>query len=216
MKASAFAARARVRPASAVTSRPAAAACSSALHRGRQRVPGRRPDRAVLGPDQVLGLRAPWQQLRVEQQPAGAELVEQAGGLGRGAEPGQQLLGEGGAEERAPRPVQIAPVAVARAEPLARDLLVPADQGDRTRAHVLLLAYDRVHAVGAVGVEGLVGVLEQAWPGRRRDRAHRRRQVQQPARVDGEPAHHLERGGRVLLPDRYSVRTVMSRPCADQ
>ena len=33
-------------------------------------------------------------------------------------------------------------------------------------------------------------------------RGHRRRQIDQPAGVDGEPAHHLERGRRVFFTDR--------------
>ena len=54
-----------------------------------------------------------------------------------------------------------------------------------------------------VGVrrEGLVRVLEQVVAARGRDRGHRRREVGEPARVQGEPAHHLERAGGVLLLD---------------
>ena len=42
-------------------------------------------------------------------------------------------------------------------------------------------------------------------------RRHRRRQVDQPPRVGGEPAHHLQRGGGVLLPDRHRSRAGASR-----
>ena len=46
------------------------------------------------------------------------------------------------------------------------------------------------------------GCSRRPVAGARRARRHRRRQVQQPARVDRESAHHLERGRRVLLGDR--------------
>ena len=48
---------------------------------------------------------------------------------------------------------------------------------------------------------GLLRVLEVAVEGRGRHRRHGRRQVDQPPRVHGEPAHDLEGGGRVLLGD---------------
>ena len=102
------------------------------------------------------------------------------------------------------RPVRVhtAPSASPGAPNRARGRVeVAADERDRPRAHVLLLAHHLVDALGPVGVERLVRVLEQLRAVRGRDRAHRRRQVEQPARVDREPAHHLERGRRVLLPD---------------
>jgi hypothetical protein len=43
-------------------------------------------------------------------------------------------------------------------------------------------------------------MFEQVRPDRGGDRARRRGQVEQPARVDREPAHQLQCGGRVLLP----------------
>ena len=46
-------------------------------------------------------------------------------------------------------------------------------------------------------------MLEQAIARRRGDRAHGRRQVQQPARVDREPAHHLQGGRGVRVADAH-------------
>ena len=72
---------------------------------------------------------------------------------------------------------------------------VPADQHHGAGAHVLLLAHHVLDAVGAEAGERLRGVLEQTGLRRGRRRAHRRRQVEQPVRVDGEAAHHLQRRG---------------------
>ena len=47
----------------------------------------------------------------------------------------------------------------------------------------------------------LVGALEPLALGRGGAGGHRRRQVDQPARIDGEPAHHLERREAVLFGD---------------
>ena len=119
--------------------------------------------------------------------------------LGGGPQPLDQLRGQLGGEERAAGPGPDRTERVARcAEPGARRLEVPADQGDRPRAHVLLLAHHRGHTVGSVRLERLGRVLQQPGLRRGRHRAHGRRQVDQPARVDREPAHHLQRRRGVL------------------
>ena len=64
---------------------------------------------------------------------------------------------------------------------------------------MLLLTDHRRDAVGTEPGERLLGVLEHVRPLRRRGRRHRGRQVDQPARVDGEAAHDLERRRGVLL-----------------
>lgn len=66
---------------------------------------------------------------------------------------------------------------------------------------MLLLHPDRVDALAPVVRERIVRVLEVVGARGRRDGAHRRRQVRQPARVDGEATHHLERTGGVLGAD---------------
>ena len=110
-----------------------------------------------------------------------------------------------GGEERAPGAGEHPPVAL-DPEALARDRAVAADEDHRARAHVLLLADHLRDALAPVLGERLVRVFEEALAGARRGRRHRRRQVDQPARVDREAAHHLERGRRVLLADRHRAR----------
>ena len=166
MKASALAARDRVLASSADTSSPAAAACSSTETAAGSAAAGGRPDGGVLVPQQLLGLGRPGQQLRVEQQPGGAELVEQAGRLGGGAEPVNQLGGPRLVEERpAGAGPHRAERVAGRAEPGAGRVEVTADERDRPRPHVLLLAHHLVDALGPVGVERLVRVLEQIRAG---------------------------------------------------
>ena len=201
MKASALAARDRVlasrrtrrarpRPPAPAPRPPPAARC------GRPRPPRR------TGP---AAAARPWPTTAAAPRRAAArsaELVEQAGRLGGGADPVDELRGLRLVEERpAGAGPHRAERVAGRAEPGPRRVEVTADERDRPRPHVLLLAHHLVDALGPVGVERLVRVLEQIRAGGGRDRAHRRRQVQQPARVDREPAHHLERRGRVLLPD---------------
>ncbi len=101
--------------------------------------------------------------------------------------------------------VRIAPVAPRRVDPEAarRHPLVAAGDDDRARAHVLLLADDALDAVAAVRGEGLGRVLEHPRHLGGGRRGHRRREVDQPARVGGEAAHHLEGGSGVLLTDRH-------------
>lgn len=79
---------------------------------------------------------------------------------------------------------------------------VAAHDGHGPGAHVLLLADELGDAVAAVGREGLGGVFEEVRAVGGGRGGHGRRQVDQPAGVDGEPTHHLERGGGVLGPDR--------------
>jgi hypothetical protein len=63
---------------------------------------------------------------------------------------------------------------------------------------VFLLADDGADVGAAVVGEGLGGVLEQAGALAGLARRHRRREVDEPARVDGEAAHDLEGGGAVV------------------
>ena len=55
-------------------------------------------------------------------------------------------------------------------------------------------------------------MLQQALDGRRGARGHRRRQVDEPARVDGEAGHRLERGGAVLRADRHASGDARVQP----
>ena len=67
---------------------------------------------------------------------------------------------------------------------------------------MLLLAHHPRHAVAPVGGQRVGRMLEQPRAAAGRHRRHRRRQVDQPLRGDREPAHHLQRGRRVLFRDR--------------
>ena len=184
--------RARPRPpARAPRRRPGSAARAAA------------PDRRVLVPQQLPGLGAPGQQLGVEQQPGRCRARRTGRPSRRRRAAGRRAARCSGSVEE--RPAGAGPHraerVTGRAEPGPGRVIVTADERDRARAHVLLLAHHLVDAVGPEGVERLVRVLEQVRAGRGGDRAHGRRQVEQPARVDREPAHHLQRGGRVLLAD---------------
>ena len=63
----------------------------------------------VLVAEQVGGLEVPGQELGVQEEPLGAELVEQAGLVGGGAELGEEGLGLLGGKKGRPVRVQIAP-----------------------------------------------------------------------------------------------------------
>ena len=80
----------------------------------------------------------------------------------------------------------------------------PADDDDRPRAHVLLLADHPLDAV-APGRRRTprAGCSSRPSAIASRRRGHRRRQVDEPPRVDGEAAHDLEGGDGVLLADRH-------------
>ena len=165
-------------------------------------------DARVLAADQLAGLGRPGQQLAVEQQPAGVELVPEPGRLGGAADVGERGLGLSAVVEEGTAGAGVDRAGLAGLDPeaLARRGLVAAGDDDRPRAHVLLLA-DHPADTGAAELgERLVGVLEQVGPLRGRRRRHRRRQVDQPARVDREAAHHLQRRGRVLLADADGAR----------
>ena len=83
-------------------------------------------------PQQVLRLRAPRQQLAVEQQPAGAELGEQPGLLRRRPQAVHEQGGQPGGEERAPGPRPHRPERVARrAEAGPRDVEAGAHERHR-------------------------------------------------------------------------------------
>ena len=104
------------------------------------------------------------------------------------------------------------PTAVGRVEPGGGDRVVAAHQHDRARAHVLLLAHElRARRARRCRRERLVRVLEQVLAARRRGGRHRRRQVEQPARVQREAAHHLEGAGGVLLAHRDAAVVTRSR-----
>ena len=79
---------------------------------------------------------------------------------------------------------------------------VPADDHHGPRPHVLLFADDLRDALAAVVGERLGRVLQQPGSPLVSHGDMRGRQIDQPPRVGGEPAHHLQRGGGVLLPDR--------------
>ena len=88
------------------------------------------------------------------------------------------------------------------AEPLPRRRLVAADDDDGPRPHVLLLADHPRHTLAAVVGERLGRVLEQPGLAAGLAGRHGGRQVDQPPRVGGEPAHHLQGRRGVLLADR--------------
>ena len=68
---------------------------------------------------------------------------------------------------------------------------------------MLLLGDEIGDAAGKVVIECLERVLELGPVRRGRAGGHRRRQVDEPARIDREAAHDLERGERVLLRYRH-------------
>ncbi len=68
---------------------------------------------------------------------------------------------------------------------------------------MLLLADHVAHPLGEVPGEGLLRVLQVALAPGGGDRGHRRRQVGEQPRVQREAAHHLQRGGGVLLLHRH-------------
>ena len=129
--------------------------------------------------------------------------VQLAPQTGRGngvAQPGEQHLGGFRAEECPPGPGVDGTRLARRCPELARrDGFVATEHDDRSRAHVLLLADEVDHAGCPIVGEGLGRVFQHVGALRGRHRSHRGGQVRQPAGVEGEPAHHLERPGRVLL-----------------
>ena len=70
---------------------------------------------------------------------------------------------------------------------------------------MLLFAHNLGHANVPEVPERLSGVLEQTRLLGRLRRRHRGRQIDQPLRIRGESAEHLERGDPVLLADRDRV-----------
>ena len=68
-----------------------------------------------------------------------------------------------------------------------------------------LLADDACDAVVAEVGERFRRVLEKSRPARRFAGRHRRREVNQPFRIGGEAAHHLQRRRRVLLANCHAV-----------
>ncbi len=180
------------------TSRPRAAACSRTERPRAGACRAAAPTDAYWDLISSMALADHGQELAVEGEPVGLEGLEQRrGGL---AQPVDELAGVG--EERpAGAGVDDAGGAVADAEAAFGGVGVRGDDRDGPRAHVLLLAHDPGDAPAGVLLEGLRGVLEEAVELGGGDRRHRRRQVDQPARVDGEPAHDLERRGGVLLGD---------------
>ncbi len=164
---------------------------------------GRGAHGRVLLADQSARLRRPGQQLGVQDHPAGAELVPEPGLRHRRPQPVHQPGRQGGVvEERAPGAgVHGAAGAVGDPEPRRGVLRGAGQHGDGPRAHVLLLAHDLGDPRPAELLERLGGVLQVAVQRRGLRRGHGRRQVDQPARVHGEPAHDLQRRRGVLLPD---------------
>src|SRR5207245_4432286 len=92
------------------------------------------------------------------------------------------------------------------AEAAPSDVFVAANDDDRARAHVLLLADHARDAFVAVVRERFRRMLDQAGLLARLRGRDGGRQVDEPFRVDGEAADHLERGDRVFLADRDATR----------
>ena len=187
--------------------------CLECRDGGGQAGVGRCADRRVLALDQFDGLRRPRHQLAVEHEPVGAQLAPQLGGVGGLADAAERRLGLLAVVEERPAGsgVDRARLAAVDAEALAGDVGVAADDDDRARAHVLLLADHVRDAVGSVFSERALRVLEQVGPRRGGGGRHRRRQVDEPPRIDREAAHHLQRGGGVLLPDGDRARQARLR-----
>jgi hypothetical protein len=157
----------------------------------------------VLTAEQLLGLGAPREQLGVERQPVGVEDVPEI----RRADGCPGAFDDLGlpcriGEERSPcAGVDRSSGGVVDLEPACADVGVAAHDGNRPGSHVLLLADHLGDAVAPVGGEGLGRVFEDVGTGGGGRRRHGRREVDQPAGVDGEAAHDLERRGRVLCAD---------------
>jgi hypothetical protein len=165
------------------------------------------PRGGVLPAQQFLRLRGPRHQLAVEREPVGVELRPPVAFRDRLAEQFEETrLGRGVVEEAAAGAgVDDSGFALDSEPPLRRGF-VPAHDHHRPRAHVLLLADDAVEVLVPVVGERLGGVFEELRQRRRLHRRHRRRQINEPARVGREPRHHLQRRGRVLLADHHPAR----------
>ena len=92
----------------------------------------------------------------------------------------------------------------------------PADNDDRPRTHVLLLAHDGrdafAHGYALKASSGCSSSSRARWFGR----GHRRGQVEEPARIGGESAHHLQGAIGVLLADRRRLCSrVVDDPLAE-
>src|SRR5262249_49961144 len=98
------------------------------------------------------------------------------------------------------------------AEAPPRDLAIATDDHDRAGAHVLLFAGDAGDSLIAVIAEGLRWMFEQFRMLARFRRRHRRWEVDQPLRIGGKAAHHLESSNRVL----FANRDVAVQTCRDE
>ena len=211
MNAAALARRARVR--SSRASAGAASAAGSGAgggllqggHRGGERGPGGGADGGVLVAQELGGL----ERSRAGVRRRGAARTCRARRTARPPRPPRAPVDQGRGqvrrEEGAPGPGPDGAGGVwARGTP-NRDRAASGDrQTSRTAREPMCFSSHRTEATPSRWY------ASKAWSGcssrssrvRGGDGAHRRRQVQQPARVDGEPAHDLQRGGRVVLAHR--------------
>src|SRR5438477_83198 len=95
------------------------------------------------------------------------------------------------------RQAQSVPWLSQKPEAAPHHVLVAADHDDGPAAHVLLLAYHLLHAIAPEVGQRLGGMLEVALPRGRLRWRHRGREIHEPFRVGGEPAHDLEGRGRM-------------------
>src|SRR5205807_7892285 len=150
--------------------------------------------------DELLRFRRPRHQLAVEADPVGFELLPEPCLVQSTTHHVEELpLYPRVVEEAAARPSVADTDAFADdAEASARHVLIPAYDDHRSRPHVLLFAHALRHANVTEIPERLSRVIEQTrMLGRLRPR-HRGRQIDQPLRIRGESAEHLERGDPVL------------------
>ena len=159
----------------------------------------------VLAPDQGLGLERPGHDLAVQQHPVGRQLLEHAGPLECGGSALEHASRIGGSLKNG-RPERV------HTEPRS-----PVATPNRLRAvsasrHATMSAREPMcfswqttvaDAFAPIVVQRLARMLEVAVGSSGLARRHGRRQVDQPARVDGEPAHHLQGRSHVLLADRH-------------
>ena len=172
---------------------------------GAQSSASRRSHRRVLLAQQFLRLGRPRHQFTIETGPVGAQLFPQSCPVHRGAHPGGQEIGYGGRlfKEASSRPrVADAGALIHHAEAFSRRLFIATHNQNSPRTHMLLFADHSGNALMPVVGEGFRRMLQKTRLPARFRRRHGRRQVNQPFRIGGKAAHHFQRGGGVLFPDR--------------
>src|SRR5439155_1349255 len=109
---------------------------------------------------------------------------------------------QGIGEERPPRARVANPQALLPdAEALSRYGLVTAHDDYGARSHVLLFTNHRRNTLLLEVVKSLIRVLQQIRPLRRLAGRHRGGKIDNPSRINGEAAHHFERGDGILFAD---------------